>query len=105
MCVSIYRTRVHLFICAGESVMESTVHRNPLLYETKATCLECQYLHKPNPSEDIYLCLCSLENIQHELDFPIICYDYEDLKQLWNPIYIDEALNTRASGKGGPSIM
>ena len=93
LCVSIYCTRVHLFICASESVMESVVPRNPFFYETKATCLECQYLHRPNPSEDVYLCLCSLENIQHELDFPVICYDYEDIKQSWMPIYLAETQN------------
>jgi len=90
LCVSIYRTRVHLFIFASECFMESVVPRNPFFYETKATCLECQYLHRPNLSEDVYLCLCSLENIQHELDFPVICYDYEDMKASWKPIYISE---------------
>lgn len=73
--------------------MESEVPRGVFVYETSATCLECQYLHKPNPSEDLYLCLCSLKNIQHELDFPVICYDYEDMKPSWKPIYIAETLN------------
>ena len=70
--------------------MESEVPHGVFFYETRATCLECQYLHRPNPSEDVYLCLRSLENIQHELDTPVICYDYEDMKQNWTPIYISE---------------
>lgn len=73
--------------------MESEVASGIFYYETEATCLECQYLHRPNPSEDSYLCLCSLEAIQHELDFPVICYNYEDMKQSWNPIYIAENLS------------
>ena len=73
--------------------MESVVPRSGFYYETKATCLECQQLHRPNPSEDVYLCLCSLENIQHELDFPVICYEYEDMKPFWTPIFIAESLS------------
>ncbi len=73
--------------------MESVVPRGDFVYETKVMCLECQQLHRPNPSEDVYLCLWSLENIQHELDFPVICYDYEDMKPSWKPIYIAENLS------------
>ncbi len=72
--------------------MESVVPRGEFFYETKATCLDCQQLYRPNPSEDVYLCLCSLETIQHELDFPVICYDYEDMRQHWKPIFIAESL-------------
>ena len=41
--------------------------------EPEINCLECQYLHRPNPGEDIYLCLRTLENIIHEIDEYILC--------------------------------
>jgi hypothetical protein len=67
--------------------------REGVFIELRATCLECQYLHRPNPSEDVYICLCTLETIQHELDFPVICYNYEEIETSWKLVYIAESLN------------
>ena len=70
--------------------MESEVPHGVVFNETKSTCLECQYLHRPNPSEDVYLCLRSLETVQHELDTPVLCFKYENMRSYWTPIYISE---------------
>lgn len=61
-----------------------------LVFEDKANCLDCQYLHRPNPVEDKFLCLRSLEQITHELDEAILCAGFEDLKIYWAPLFIEE---------------
>lgn len=51
-----------------------------------ASCIECQHLHRPNPVEDRFMCLRSLETVHHELDEPRGCGGFEELKAFWVPL-------------------
>ena len=57
--------------------------------EPQISCLECQYLHRPNPSEDVYLCLRTLESIVHEIDDDVKCLEFELIRAYWKPVYIN----------------
>jgi len=59
-----------------------------LKIKVKVNCLDCQYLHNPNPGEDNYICLIELAQIEHELDEWIICGDFEEITAYWKPHYI-----------------
>ena len=59
------------------------------MLKVKLNCLECQYLHNPNPSEDNYLCLRDFAQIKHELDEWIICEGFEETTSYWKPPYIE----------------
>jgi hypothetical protein len=61
--------------------------------ETLISCLECHYLYRPNPDEDHYMCLRTLEKILHELDDSVNCIEFVLLKAYWKPIYITELKN------------
>ena len=60
-----------------------------LIPKVKVNCLECQYLHNPNPVEDKYLCLRDLVEIEHELDEWIVCIDFEEIRSYWKPLYLE----------------
>ena len=62
---------------------------NPL----NTSCIECQYLHRPNPSEDIYICLRDLKEISHEIDENVKCKMFNFIQALWKPIYLKEYKN------------
>ena len=70
--------------------MDAETHGGLLVFETVVNCLECQYMHRPNPEEDVFICLRSLELIAHEIDDPIQCGGYEDLKLYWSPMFVEE---------------
>ena len=61
--------------------------------EPEINCLECQYLHRPNPGEDSYLCLRTLENIIHEIDEYILCLKFELIRSYWKPVHINDLKN------------
>ena len=69
--------------------MEVEVPRGVLFIEARVNCLECQYLHKPNPAEDSFMCLKSLQRITHELDEPFTCKGFDDLQVNWVPLYVE----------------
>jgi hypothetical protein len=58
------------------------------VFEDKVNCLECQFLNRPNPVEDVFMCLRSLKMISNELDELIKCGGFDDLKVLWVPSYV-----------------
>ncbi len=60
--------------------MESLTHR------TGITCLECQHLHRPNPVEDIFMCLRSLRLVEHELDEGVVCGGFDEIAAEWAPV-------------------
>ncbi len=53
-------------------------------------CIECQHLHLPNPVEDNYICLRTMEKLVHELDESIQCRGFEEIQALWNPKYVEK---------------
>ena len=69
--------------------MEFEVPGGVLIFESKGNCLECQFLHRPNQDEDVFICLKSLKIIAHELDEPIGCEGFEEITNYWMPRYID----------------
>ena len=69
--------------------MEVEVQGNVLVYETTVCCLECQYLHRPNPAEESFLCLKSLEKVSRELDEPAGCNGFDELKSFWAPRFVE----------------
>lgn len=71
--------------------MEVEVPGRVLIIETQVNCLECQYLYRPNPDEDIFMCLRSLQMVTHELDEPFVCGGFEELKVHWNPWYVESS--------------
>ena len=71
--------------------MEVQVPGGVLVIETQVNCLECQYLYRPNPDEDSFLCLRSLKLITHELDAPVVCGGFDELTVYWNPRYIESS--------------
>ncbi len=73
--------------------MEVEDPREELLIETKVNCLECQFLYKPNPVEESFVCLRSLKRITNELDEPIKCEGFDELKVYWSPRYIERVGN------------
>ena len=73
--------------------MEVEVPRGVLLIEAKVNCLECQFLNRPNPGEDVFMCLRSLKMISNELDEPIKCGGFDDLQVNWSPRYIERVGN------------
>ena len=62
--------------------MEVEVQGRVLVFETSVCCLECQYLHRPNPVEESFLCLRSLEMVTRELDEPFGCNGFDGLLNL-----------------------
>lgn len=56
----------------------------------QTSCIECQYLHRPNPTEDIYLCLRDLKVISHEIDEYNNCIKFGYIQADWEPIYLNE---------------
>ena len=73
--------------------MEVEVSRGVLVIETKVNCLECQYLIRPNPAEDRFVCLRDLTRITNELDELIRCDGFDDLKVQWIPSFIERVGN------------
>lgn len=73
--------------------MEVEVPRGVLLIETKVNCLECQFLNRPNPAEDRFVCLRDLRMITNELDEPIRCDGFDDLRVHWAPSFIERVGN------------
>lgn len=69
--------------------MEVEVKGRVLVYDTTVCCLECQYLHRPNPDEDSFLCLRSLEAVTHELDEPAGCNGFEEIMAYWVPRFVE----------------
>ena len=61
-----------------------------MLELVQVSCIECRYLFMPNPDEDHYLCLRTLERIIHELDDVIVCGGYEKIPVVWKPCFIKE---------------
>jgi hypothetical protein len=57
---------------------------------TGVNCIECQHLHMPNPVEDNYICLKTLEKLVHELDELIQCQGFEEIQATWIPKYVKE---------------
>ena len=51
-------------------------------------CLECMFLHQPNPVEDQYLCLRTLREVRHELDEPIECRGFKLVPYVWVPTFV-----------------
>jgi hypothetical protein len=60
-----------------------------LVFEDRVNCLECQYLNRPNPAEDSFVCLRNLERVTRELDEPFGCDGFEELKIYWTPQYVE----------------
>lgn len=58
--------------------------------QIKVSCIECQYLHRPNPVEDIYLCLRDLKEIRYEIDDDINCIKFGFIEAEWVPVYLNE---------------
>ena len=75
--------------------MEFEVPGGVLVFESKGNCLECQFLNRPNPDEDTFICLKTLKTITHELDDPVGCEGFEEITNYWMPIYL-EAYGTYA---------
>jgi hypothetical protein len=69
--------------------MEFEVTGGVPVFESKGNCLECQYLHRPNPEEDSFICLRNLRVITHELDEPVGCEGFDEIRTFWVPHYID----------------
>jgi hypothetical protein len=67
--------------------MEVEVRGGVLYIKAKVNCLECQFLHRPNPDEDVFICLRSLKTVTHELDEPIFCEGFDELRVHWVPSY------------------
>ena len=59
------------------------------MYEPAVCCLECQHLHRPNPVEESFLCLRSLENVTRELDESNGCEGFEEIKAFWSPRFVE----------------
>ena len=60
-----------------------------LFTEARVNCLDCQFLNRPNPTEDIFMCLKTLNNVKHELDEQIRCDGFEVIKMNWELNYIE----------------
>jgi hypothetical protein len=73
--------------------MRAQISDNDIFIEAPVNCLECHYLHRPNPNEDQYLCLRALEKIFHEIDMHMTCIEYEVIRALWKPVYVEEYQN------------
>ncbi len=73
--------------------MEDEVRGGVLFITTMVNCLECQFLHKPNPVEESFVCLRNLKRITNELDDPIMCEGFDELKIYWSPKYIEQTGN------------
>ena len=69
--------------------MEVEVRGGVLYVKAMVNCLECQYLHRPNPVEDRFVCLRDLSRITNELDEPIRCDGFDELKVHWIPSFIE----------------
>jgi hypothetical protein len=59
------------------------------VFEDRINCLECQFLHRPNPVENSFVCLRNLKLVIHELDEPVGCEGFEELKVYWTPQYVE----------------
>jgi hypothetical protein len=93
LCVGEHGTRVYLSIDLGTLFMSVIISNGDIFFETQVNCLECQYLHRPNPDEDHYLCLRTLEEIFHELDEYMTCFGYAVIETHWKPILVEECQN------------
>ena len=60
---------------------------------TRVNCVECQYIHMPNPGEEIFLCLRTMEKIVHEIDESIQCRGFEEIQINWAPKYVEQLGN------------
>ena len=69
--------------------MEFEVPGGSMIFDSKGNCLECQFLHRPNPDEDKFMCLRNLRAITHELDDNIGCEGFEEITNFWMPQYIE----------------
>ena len=87
--LSYLRTRTHLSKSNHAIDMENRILPKVFPYESYCCCLECQFLNQPNPEESIFLCLRTLETIEHEIDIEIDCEGYEEISSFWEPIYLD----------------
>ena len=62
---------------------------NMLKLVTRVNCVECQYLHMPNPVEENFLCLKTMEKVVHELDESIQCQGFIEIQTNWPPKYVE----------------
>lgn len=77
---------VETYLCFNPRLGERSTITHMLSHDA-VKCVECQHLHMPNPIEDIYICLCTLKTITHEIDESPRCSDFEEIKSIWIPIY------------------
>lgn len=70
--------------------MVNRVFSNVFPYEAPGCCLECQFLYQPNPGEDVFVCLRTLDRIMHEIDGEIECCGFEEMWSMWVPEFIAE---------------
>ena len=84
---------MHLFSDLSGVFMRVQISDDQIFIEALVNCLECQYLHRPNPNEDQYLCLRNLEKIIHEIDMQVPCFEFEGIIGYWKPVYLEEYKN------------
>ena len=56
--------------------------------EGQVCCLECQFLHQPNPEEENVICLRTLLEVVHEIDYEIDCWGFRQIDSFWAPVYV-----------------
>lgn len=84
MCVGLVGIHGVLFFRFVFCFME--MDGGALVFGEGCSCLECQHLFRPNPVEDRFICLRSLEVVGHELDLPVECDGFEELLLCWVPV-------------------
>ena len=90
MCVIVHAYLCLRYVDTSNCSVEVEDPREELLIETKVNCLECQFLYRPNPVEDNFVCLRNLKRITNELDETIMCEGFYELKVYWSPNYIEQ---------------
>lgn len=68
--------------------MKIEVFLNLYPVEAQTSCLECQFLHQPNLDEGYLICLKTLQEIAHEIDYEIDCSGFIQISPDWEPIYV-----------------
>jgi len=71
----------------GKKVMRYRAFQRASRNAPQISCLECQFLHQPNPEEDELVCLKTLQRVAHEIDCEFECDGFQYISPYWVPVY------------------
>jgi len=80
-------------VSGNKLFMGSKADPQTIGHEDWVYCIDCHFLFQPNPEEDIFICLRSLEIIDHGVEEIIKCCGYQEVRNYWKPVFV-ASLNT-----------